>query len=70
MRLAVLIIGLLLGLLMFLQTFIVYGLSDVVNDETNNEAAAIGVLMALLWLVACALVIAFPMVSVILFGLA
>lgn len=70
MRLAVLIIGLLLGLLMFFQTFIVYALSGLGDDETNTGAAAVGIAMALLWLAACAFVLPFPMVSVLLFGLA
>lgn len=70
MRIAVLIIGLLLGLLMFLQTFAVYVLSDVADQDKATGAAAIGIVMALMWLVACALVIGFPMVSVVLFALA
>ena len=70
MRIAVLILGLLLGLLMFLQTLLVYSLSDAINDEASAQASAIGVLMALLWLVACAFVLPFPMVSVVGFAVA
>lgn len=70
MRIAVLILGLLLGLLMFLQTLLVYGLSDAINDEASAQASAIGVVMALLWLVACAFVLPFPLVSVVAFAIA
>jgi hypothetical protein len=70
MRLAVLIIGLLLGPLMFLQTFVVNVLSDAGNNEETEQAAAIGVAMALLWLAACAFVLPFPMVSTLLFAVA
>lgn len=70
MRIAVLILGLLLGLLMFLQTILVYGLSDAINDEASAQASAIGVVMALLWLVACAFVLPFPLVSVVAFAIA
>jgi hypothetical protein len=70
MRIAVLILGLLLGLLMFFQTFLVYILSNVGESERGSTAGAIGLLMALLWLLACALVIPAPLVSVFIFGLA
>ena len=55
MRVAVLIIGLLLGLLMFLQSVLVYGLSDATNAD-DTDAMAVGVMVALLWLIACAFV--------------
>jgi len=70
MRVAVLIIGLLLGLAMFLQTLIVFAGSSATEQEDLAGSAAIGVLMAVLWLIACALVIGFPMVSVVLFAIA
>lgn len=70
MRVAVLIIGLLLGLVMFLQTVVVYAASSATEKDDLAASAAIGVLMAIMWLVACALVIGFPMVSVVLFTLA
>jgi len=70
MRHAVLIIGLLLGALMFFQTFLISVLSDVADDETGGQAAAVGLLMAFLWLIACGLVLPVPMVSVVLFVLA
>lgn len=70
MRIAVLIIGLLLGAIMFFQTFLGSMLSSVADDEAAGTAAAAGLIMALLWLVACGLVLPFPMVSVVLFALA
>jgi hypothetical protein len=70
MRIAVLIIGLLLGAVMFLQTVLVSGLSDAANDEASAQSGAVGVFMSLLWLAACAFVIPFPMISVVVFALA
>jgi hypothetical protein len=70
MRVAVLIIGLLLGLALFLQTLIVYAASSASEQDDLAASAAIGVLMAVMWLVACALVLGFPMASVVIFALA
>lgn len=70
MRVAVLILGLIAGLLMFLQTLIVYAGSSVAEQENMQGAAVVGVLMALFWLIACAFVIPLPIVSVVLFTLA
>lgn len=70
MRVTVLILGLLLGLVMFLQTMLVYGLSNAVDDTNSASAGAVGVLMALMWLVACAFVMPLPMVSVVVFAIA
>lgn len=70
MRIAVLILGLLLGLVMFLQAFVGSILSSVGEDETMQQAAAVGILVSLLWLVGCALVLPFPLASVVSFGLA
>ena len=78
MRVAVLILGLILGALMFFQTVLVGALSGVASNlDTQNvaarasgDAAAMGVAMALLWLVACALVIPVPVVSAVFFSVA
>lgn len=70
MRIAVLIIGLLLGAVMFLQTFLLNALGQASQDKATEEAAAGGLFMAVLWLVACGLVLPLPMVSVILFSVA
>lgn len=70
MRIAVLIIGLVLTVGMFIQAVIVGGLSSAVNDEATGESAAVGVLMALLWLISCGFVIPMPRVSMVLFAIA
>jgi hypothetical protein len=70
MRIAVLIIGLVLSVGLFIQSVLVAGLSDAANDEASQSAGAVGVLMALLWVVACGLVIPVPIASVVLFVLA
>lgn len=70
MRIAVLILGLLFNVVMFLQTVLVGGLGEAAGDESTAQAGAVGLFASLLWLVASALVIAFPMVSVVLFSLA
>ncbi len=64
MRIATLIIGLLMGLLLFLQSFTIGMFRDSrVVDEATIGAGAIGLIMALMWLLACALVIPLPQVS-------
>lgn len=70
MRVAVLILGLVLGAFMLFQTFAVYALSGATSDKTSSGAGAIGILMALLWLIACALVIPLPQISVVPFAVA
>lgn len=70
MRVTVLIIGLLLGTVMFLQTFLVNVLGQAGNDENIEQSAAVGIFMSLLWLIACAFVLPLPMVSVVLFVIA
>lgn len=70
MRIAVLILGLLLGLLMFIQTVLVGTLSSAAGNEANTQAGAVGFFVAILWLVACAFVLPFPLVSVIGFAVA
>jgi hypothetical protein len=70
MRITVLILTLILGAIMSAQTFLVYGLSSAVNDQGTSESGAVGLMMALLWLVAAAFVIPRPIVSVIAFVIA
>lgn len=69
MRIAVLIIGLMLSIGLFLQSLTVTAGSGLTNDDALGTAAAVGMLMALLWVISCALVIPAPRVSVGLFGL-
>jgi ribosomal protein L40E len=70
MRIAVLILGLLFNVVLFLQTVLIAGLGSAANDEATAGAGAVGVFVSLLWLVASALVLAFPMASAILFVVA
>jgi hypothetical protein len=70
MRIAVLILGLILGAIMFFQTVLVAGLSGMAGDKATNTAGGGGIIMALLWLVGCALVISVPLVSVVAFVVA
>lgn len=70
MRIAVLIIGLILMVALFFQSLTINVLSGATNTETTETAGAIGVLMALVWLVALGLVIPKPRISMILFGAA
>lgn len=70
MRFAVLIIGLLIGLMLTLQSFTVSAFSEsIFVDEATANAGAVGMLMALLWLVACGLIFAAPLASTVLFAL-
>lgn len=69
MRITVLILGLLLGAIMFIQTVLVAGLSSAGGDKATSDAGSIGGVVALLWLIACAFVIPFPLVSVVSFAL-
>lgn len=70
MRKTVLILGLALGFIMFIQAFIVYGLFSAAGDENNASAAAAGLLVVILWVLACAFVIPLPLVSTFAFVLA
>lgn len=64
MRIAVLIIGLLLGLLVFLQSFVIAALG---GDSDIGAGGAVGLIVAIMWLLACGLVIGFPRVSMVIF---
>jgi len=70
MRIAVLIIGLVLTFGLFIQALTVSALSDAANTEHDGADGAMGILMALIWLVACGLVIPVPRISMLLFVLA
>ncbi len=73
MRIAVLILGLILGGLMFMHTAMLGSLAGAAAGAGATQAKAItwsgfaGVIMALIWLVAVALVFPVPIVSVVLF---
>lgn len=68
MRIAVLIIGLLLGLLMFMQSFTIMALGGAIGSD--DPSGALGVMVAVLWLIGCGFVIGFPRTSTILFVVA
>ena len=70
MRIATLIIGLLLSVGLFIQSLTVASLGDAINTEDDGAAGGGGIVMSLMWVVASALVIAVPVVSMILFVLA
>jgi hypothetical protein len=70
MRIAVLVIGLVLTLGLFIQAFVIFGLSDAIDQEDTQAAGSVGVLMALMWVVGCGLVIPVPRVSMVLFAVA
>lgn len=68
MRIAVLIIGLLLSVALFLQSLAGNALTSIAEDEGGQEATAIGVFVALIWVVGSAFVIAKPRISMVLFA--
>lgn len=70
MRIASMIIGLILLVPMTLQTFTVFWLGDAFNEEAMAQAGAVGVLAALIWLIASAVAIPAPRGSAVLFAVA
>lgn len=70
MRVAVMVIGLVLVLLLFPLTYLFHGLSQGVGDESSVQAMAVGMIMLVMWLIASVCVFPFPLVSVALFVLA
>lgn len=70
MRIAVLILTLVVGILLFVQTFVVATLGGAVGDEATAGAGAVGLLVAFLWLIAAAFVIGLPLISMIAFVIA
>lgn len=67
MRIATMIVGLMVGAFLFFQSVVLGVFSS--EGSTNSEASGAGLIMAFLWLLASALVIAFPRSSMILYGL-
>lgn len=70
MRIAVLIIGLIFSLWMTIEGWTVGMLFDVGGAEEQSAAAALGFVAGFVGIIASALVIAFPMISMVLFVLA
>lgn len=67
MRIATLIVGLLVGVMLIFQTMVAGAFSAEGSD--TSAAAGAGLIMALLWLLGSALVIGFPKVSTALYGI-
>jgi len=67
MRIAVLVIGLVLSIGLFLQSLTAAAGGSLSNDSSMSGAGGAGVLLAFIWIIACALVIPVPRVSVVLF---
>lgn len=67
MRIAILIVGLMVWFIALMQTLIVGGLSDYVNDEGTETAASIGTAGLFVWLGALVIVIPWPRAAMWLF---
>ncbi len=70
MRIAILVVGILLWFVAFLQVTIVGNLSDFANDDSTRNSAALGWFGLMLWLFAVIVVIPWPRVAMIAFFLA
>lgn len=70
MRIAVLIIGLILMVLVGMQSCAVMVGGEITSDTDTSEGGAVGILVAFLFLLGSALVMGFPRVSMVLFILA
>lgn len=70
MRIAVLVIGLVLDIGLFIQALAIFSLSNAIDRQDTATAGAVGVFMAFLWVVGCGLVIPAPRVAVGLFVMA
>lgn len=70
MRIAVLIIGLILMVALFFQSLTINVLSSAAHTKQTETAGAVGLLMAVIWLVALGMVIPKPRISAVLFVIA
>lgn len=70
MRIATMIITIVMSIFLFFQAFIVGIGSDLSENEDMGAAGGAGLFGALLWFIGGALVLAFPQVSMVLYGLA
>ena len=69
MRIATLVFGLLLTGVLFAAANAASEVGVTMGEEATVSAAGVGFLIALMWLLASVLVIAFPLASTVLFGL-
>jgi uncharacterized membrane protein YhaH (DUF805 family) len=70
MRIAVLIIGLALTLFLFLQSCAMTVGGDIAGNQSASEGGAVGILIAIMFVVGSAFVLSLPKVSMVIFGLA
>lgn len=70
MRVTIALLGFGLGAVMFAQTFLIYGLSNVISDSDSSSAAQAGLSMVVLWLFAIAFVFGVPWLSLAMFVIA
>lgn len=70
MRVTIALLGFGLGAVMFAQTSLIYGLSNIMSDSESSSAAQAGLSMVVLWLFASAFVFGVPWVSFAMFVVA
>lgn len=70
MRIATMIITIIMSIFLFFQAFIAGIGSDISENEDMGAAGGAGLVGSLLWFIGGALVLAFPQVSMVLYGLA
>ena len=69
MRIAVLLLGFGLGVVFFVQAFVLAAIASTSGDGDIAVEGGIGVLMAVIWVLAAALVFPVPWAAMLLFGL-
>lgn len=70
MRVGAMVVGILFAIWTFFEAVLVTGLSNAADDESTSNAGAGGLLAAIMAGIASALVLALPLFSAILFGMA
>ncbi|MCV6574359.1 MAG: hypothetical protein OIF58_01350 [Cohaesibacter sp.] len=70
MKIATGIIGLMLGLLVFLQSCVVTAGSNLANDQSTMQAGSVGILVGLVFFIGGAFAFALPKAAMVIFALA
>nr|WP_319390993.1 hypothetical protein [uncultured Cohaesibacter sp.] len=70
MKIATGIIGLMLGLLVFLQSCVVTTGSSLADDQSTMQAGSVGILVGFIFFVGGAFAFALPRVSMVIFAIA
>lgn len=70
MKIATGIIGLMLGLLVFLQSCVMTAGSNLANDQSTMQAGSVGLLVGLVFFVGGAFAFALPKAAMVIFALA